>query len=314
MTSGSPVGDGSQSHRIDAATAEFEQGEVLGLRRFIYFTISADPARAADAVTVETNESVLLTQTCDVVRPVADRPFVQVAPLIRITDGAVAARCRDGAQPRYAWVPAAGEDAFADLDRIQTIKKDLLVTLEHIPGVTNDDERRIFARAIARKIERFAFPDDLALSLKKLRDRIIRKWDKPESAEGRALQQVLQIRASSHPDWREPAISVHLVFIVEIGVLPKFDEHAPPDPAAVPADDVNPSDVAQSLEDATDPAERAMLWSALGNAWAACCTPTGTVTEVTGEVVGADEYTIDRFWDSSPLDFDYLSGPGEAGT
>ena len=163
------------------------------------------------------------------------------------------------------------------------------------------------------KLERFAFPDDLRPALSRLRDRIIEKWDKEMSSQGAALSEVLQIRASADPDWNSDAVSVHLVFILEPGVLAQSDE--PPEPTPATREWFKFRDRptrSRPVGGALDLIERAWLWARLVESWIGLCEPQGTIRDVTGEVVSQDEYTLDRYRDSSSLDMDYLSGDGDA--
>jgi hypothetical protein len=162
---------------IDVAMASYAQGDIVAFPRFVYFDVPQQKSKRLSFVEQEPEAIVILTQTCDVARRSQERPFIQVAPLVRIVDADTARRCQAGAHPRYAWVPASGADGFADLDRVATVTKRLLATCEHSRGLRNDDERREFARSIVRKFERFAFPDDLRDSLQPLRDRILEKGE-----------------------------------------------------------------------------------------------------------------------------------------
>lgn len=185
----------SDPSEVDKKTAEYRRGDVVDFARIAFLDIPTDPSKPAAVVIDEPEANVVVTQTCDIVRSSEKRPYAQVAPLVAIDDGSHAAACREGAEPRFVWVPGLGDHAFADLDVIHTITKRLLV--RHAPrrGLLTDEQQRTFARAVGRKLDRFAFPDDLTPALAKLRDRIVNKWDKETSAEGQALQQVQQIRA-----------------------------------------------------------------------------------------------------------------------
>jgi hypothetical protein len=288
----------------------YAQGDIVALPRFVYFDVPEHKSKRLSFVEQEPEAIVLLTQTCDVARSSHERPFVQVAPLVRVLDADIARRCRGGAHPQYAWVPASGADGFADLDRVATITKRLLATCNHSHGLRDDDERREFARAIVRKLERFAFPDDLRDSLEPLRARILEKNGKPNSPEGALLREVRQIRAHADPDWATAVVSVQLVFILDAGALTTFDN--PPQPAETTKSWFHsskrlPNELAGRIRSSDDAAEVAWLWGKLVDAWAEMCEPCGVIADVVGEVVCADEYTLDRYWAGSALDLDYLS-------
>ena len=103
---------------------------------------------------------VMLSQTCDVVRGCRERPFVEIAPLMRMSEQDVEA-VRRLKRPAFACVSATAADCLvADLDRTMTVEKALVAGWTRIPGWETDAELRDFALALARKRSRFAFPDD----------------------------------------------------------------------------------------------------------------------------------------------------------
>jgi hypothetical protein len=288
-----------------AALATYRQGDVIELPRFVHGDVSTESAKLFAVLTFETDALVLITQTCDAVRDPLERPYVQVAPLVRINGLGDRAP-----SPALVAVPQFGEDAFADLDRVMTITKSLLVEFPRTHGVEGDIEQRKFSEGVARKFGRFAFPDCLTRSVEKLRQRVLDKWDKTESAEGQALAKVLQIRAEAAPSWAGDSIAVQLSFVVEPGILPAAEGPPEPDPEltkAVPAG-VGPSAIAQRLATETSPQQQAWLWQRLGEEWAGCCKPQAPIVSIVGEVIGSDEYGLDRYWASEALDLDFLSG------
>ena len=118
--------------------------------------IEAGPTPVLDAV----RGVVMLSQTCDVVRGCRNRPFVEVAPLIEVP-GRWVEEIRRLKRPAFAYVPATvGECLVADLDRTMTVEKAIVAGWTRISGWETDDDLRDFARALARKRSRFAFPDD----------------------------------------------------------------------------------------------------------------------------------------------------------
>ena len=162
------------------------------------------------------------------------------------------------------------------------------------------------------KLERFAFPDDLRPALSRLRDRIIEKWDKEMSSQGAALSEVLQIRASADPDWTQTQSQCTSCSSLNPAVA-QSDE--PPEPTPATRRVVQISAIGRRdhrLGGVLDLIERAWLWARLVESWIGLCEPQGTIRDVTGEVVSQDEYTLDRYRDSSSLDMDYLSGDGDA--
>jgi len=327
------VGEGDPS-AVDGALAGCCQGDIVGLTDLFHLAAPAparqpllgrlrvaptwlrkgrSPAIHAPAW-VQAEGAVVITQTCDVARSCVERPFVQVAPLVRFVDPQEATLLAGGASPRFVAVPRAGTNAFVDLDLVMTVTKERLAGCERYPGVVGDEEIRQFGQSVARKFGRYPFPDAFARSVRRLRGRVLDKWNKPDSAEGRALELISQIRAHAEPSWDADGVSVELTFIARPGTIPTLLD--PPSPSdelrAWWGPGRGPAQVAERLLGAATPDDQAWCWARLGDAWAACCDPEENITSITGEVLGADEYSIDRYWSSEPLDLDYLSGPENA--
>ncbi len=211
---------------IDAALASWRQGDcVLGEH---WFLGRADPARP---LTNQSREScdpetgnyegevpgfAVLTQTCDLVRRCDQRPFVEVAPLTQLDEEAWRSAVR-GRQPRFAIVPALGEQRLAaDLDRVMTVEKAVVATWKRVEGWSTDDESRSFALALARKRARTAFPDDFVDVVRSLQSRILEKHDK-QSDEGRALRSLREIRVRAAPCWDAATVEIDFLFIRDEG-------------------------------------------------------------------------------------------------
>ena len=173
---------------IDASLKEWRQGDfVLGEHWFAYRVDPQQPLTASpqftepegnDLIEVETRGLVLVTQTCDIVRSCASRPYVQVAPLVEVEESSLQEiqRCR---RPQYAFLPGAKDYRLvADLDRVMTIEKTIVAGWIRQLGCNDDQEIRVFARALARKRMRFAFPDDFTLWANKLQQRFREKHSK----------------------------------------------------------------------------------------------------------------------------------------
>lgn len=168
----------------------------------------------ATALMYEVAGLVLVSQTCDVVRDCRERPYVEVAPLIRVDAGDLEST-RRMKQPARAYVPAVAQHGLvADLDRIMTVEKALVARWTRTPGWERDDEVRAFAQALSRKRARFAFPDDFVEAARKLQSRIIDKHDK-NSDEGAYLRALREIRVRAAPSWDDDKIQLSWWFIIE---------------------------------------------------------------------------------------------------
>jgi hypothetical protein len=164
---------------------------------------------------------VIISQTCDLVKPPADRPNVQIAPVRRLSgqELGIASRFQ---QPRFAPVPQLGASAFADLDEITTRPKGLLLRAEQLGGLPGPTERRRFAGQIARHFGRPAYPDEFQESIVKLQKRILDRSDK-KSPEGSAVTAIEEIRVLAKPSWDANEVDVVLFFIVPDAPLVGID-------------------------------------------------------------------------------------------
>jgi len=280
---------------------------------------------------------VLLSQTCDVV--LTDRLTVVAAPLVRLS-GEILKQAAKGGRPRYVAVPAAGADAFADLDIIATVDKNILADTPVMAGVgPADADIRLFGRRVARRFGRFAFPDEVVPWLTPLTDVVTGKYGKA-TGEALALEQVVELRVEATGGWTSPPYALTLVTIVRAGTLPELEEEDQIEP---------PSSLQQWLRDpggrlrrssgeianrlfahdidasgkspVPTPSERYHLWLALAEAWAAKCAPRGRDTddpavvnavaggEVTADIASDDEYPLARYRRSERLDVEHLSPP-----
>jgi hypothetical protein len=277
--------------------------------------------------------AVLITQTCDAVRP--EKPTVAVVPIARVGGGA-AKNARDGKLLRYVPLPAAGLDVFADLSLIATIDKARLVALPRLPGIdpTSDDEIRRFGRAIGRRFGRFPFPDEVVPWLRPLEVVVQSKHDK-DSAEGAAMRDVVELRVEAIGGWLKPPYALTLCVIVRPGVVPAFpDDEQPRCPTDLSvwlrteSGDLRqtPAAIAGRLETerrrSRSSASVYWLWLSLAEAWAALCIPDvrkcsqeeaasvlAAVSGIDADVIEESSFDLYRYRRSEQLDLDHLSPP-----
>lgn len=156
----------------------------------------------------------VLSQTCDVVRGCQERPFVEVAPLVEVPESWVE-EVRRLKRPAFAYVPAtADRQLVADLDRTMTVEKALIAGWARTPGWAADKDRRDFARALARKRSRFAFPNDFVIAARSLQERLIKKHHR-QTDEGAHLRALREIRVRAAPSWDDDEVQLSWWFVKE---------------------------------------------------------------------------------------------------
>jgi hypothetical protein len=192
--------DAAEIQRIETALQEWRQGDAtLDDGTFlVHLADKRTPLTAAarasvDDVPVEFNLYEVLTsvtglavvsQSCDIVKKCADCEYVDVSPLVKIDVAAQLQAIRKGQQLRYAYLPGlAPQNLVVDIGRTMTVEKAVLAGWNRIPGCITDQDRVDFADALARKRQRFAFPDIFNAGLTKFRNRLKEKEGKA-SAEG----------------------------------------------------------------------------------------------------------------------------------
>lgn len=213
----------AQSPEIEKLLEQWRQGDCVvqdGLW-FVFRTHIENPltdsARDAamegkDLVEEPVAGFMVVTQTCDIVRSPENRPFVEIAPLVPVSDKELqqVKRCH---YIRFAYVPGvANQNLVADLDRSMTIEKSVLVRWSPIRGCQTDEEARQLALCLQRKRSRFAFPDDFTDFVRPLADRIKEKHDK-NTPEGQALRILREIRVQAEPSWDAAKILLMFWFI-----------------------------------------------------------------------------------------------------
>ncbi len=181
--------------------------------------LAQEPGEEALAVvSVQPIGFVVLTQTCDIVRPWLQRPYVEIGPIVTIPDDQILL-VQGGYVPRFAALPAlAKKNAVADLDRVMTVEKGLLAALteQRQRGVETEQQMRFFAEMLGRKRIRPALPDLFTTAIGKLHGRIKDKHDK-NTPEGKFLAAIKEIRVRGIPDWSSDEIEVEFIFIFDMG-------------------------------------------------------------------------------------------------
>jgi len=276
-----PTNDDARAN-IDQALQDWRQGDCVVGEHLFLFRIdienpltreAADAAKeGADAAEAEVRGLMVATQTCDLVRRCADRPFVEVCPLVEV-DADRLKEIRRGRRPGYAYVPGVADQRLvADLDRVMTVEKAVVARWERTEGCQTDEERRRLALALARKRRRCAFPVDFVKFARSLVERLSSKHGK-NSPEGQALRALREIRVRAAPSWDAEGVELMFWFIREDGSLEfdggRWDEHL----------------------------ER----------WLDLLPVGGRFQGIDGDVMTLDDLTARDYMESDPLDLDRLS-------
>lgn len=319
--------DSSIYAQVDGAMQAWRQGDVAQANSFVHLADLSRPVTTASIqagqsaassssavarITTAVDGLVVITQTCDIRRSSLQRPYIEVCPLVHV-DPTIAASAAAGERPNYAAIPALGDSAVADLDRVMTVEKGWLSSATIVSGWNTDQEIRRFQAAVARRYQRFAFPDDFTMSMNRLRDKIISRHGKGTSPEGQLFAVLKQIRVSADPHWSANEIDVKLSFILDSGVLSdipndvgdteRFNETL----RWLLDGRRSSSDIATRLQSESDLESKNVLWTRLAEAWARTCRPQGGINSIIGEIRDVDEYSISEYWESSQLDLDHLS-------
>ena len=209
--------------RVEAALQEWRQGDST-LDGGLFIVHLADRGlpltkEARDSLAQESIEGnvfevfstvrglVVVTQSCDIIKGCAKSEFVDVSPLVSVSDADLS-DIQKGRQIRYAYVPGvADRHLVADLERTMAVEKSVVATWKRVPGCTTDEERVAFADALARKRQRFAFPNGFNRGLVRFRRRLKEKREK-STPEGRLIDALDHIRAAPRPKWDASKVMV----------------------------------------------------------------------------------------------------------
>jgi hypothetical protein len=224
--------DQEEASRVDRAMDQWRQGDCyVGDSDFVaLWPVDGDGDKGdvvAGGVPAQVESTpvaglVVVSQACDIARKCSERPLVEVSPLVEVTEQQME-QVLSGRQVRLTAIPALTvQRLVADLDRTMTVHKAIVAGWERTPGMRSDAEAQAFARALARKRSRLAFPDDFTRFVAPLRDRICEKHER-RSPEGEALRSLAEIRVLATPSWDAPQVSTTFFLIRHEGSPLVFD-------------------------------------------------------------------------------------------
>lgn len=166
---------------------------------------------------------VVVSQSCDIVRSPVDRPYIEFSPLVQV-DAEALAEIIALRRPRYAAISGIIDKGLvADLDRTMTVEKAAVANWIPTKGLNTDADVRQFSQALARKRQRFAFPDQFNRYVQPLRKRLTEKHGKA-SPEGDALRALTEIRVLAEPSWLSDDVRLTFYFIRNAASTTLFGE------------------------------------------------------------------------------------------
>lgn len=205
----------------ESVLRQWRQGDCTLGDNFNFYYVAAPEvpshqARLNDESSELVSEAVLglvvVSQTCDIVRSPDTKPFLEVSPIVKVPE-TILKEIKLFLRPGYLYIPGlAGQNLVADIERTMSVEKQVVVDWTRIPGWNTDTEIRQLQFSLARKRQRFAFPDDFNELLGDLQKRIQKKHDK-HSPEGDALQGLEQIRVLATPSWDSESVDLLFWFV-----------------------------------------------------------------------------------------------------
>ncbi len=252
----------------------------------------------------------LLTQTCDLQQTKPDSRLCQLAPVVQAEDLFVRQASR-GHRPGWVALPWHSANSLADLSRITTFERSVLIGAHGCGRPSTPRERLAFAEAISRHFTRTALPDAVCDVIGPFLSRIKEKHDR-FSPEGRCIGLIATLRIEATPDIDDPSPSLRLLVILEANDLAQLPEDVECDQDRVDELVARGHDTAarQALDGTTIRARREG-WDALAELWTresvALAESTPGVDAVDVEVLSGDELSFTRLRNAPELDLAYLT-------
>ena len=160
--------------------------------------VSTDAGGEALVVVPEPVDRIaLITQTCDLQVTDTEARLCQVTPVVDRGD-AFAREAARGRRPGWAAVPWHSPSSVADLSRITTVERSVLIEAPAVGRPRTASERLHFAETVSRHFTRAALPDPIVDVLRPVLERMKDKHDK-QSPEGQCIALVASLRVEVDP-------------------------------------------------------------------------------------------------------------------
>src|SRR5438876_8246296 len=174
------------------------------------------PLGVASGITRKEDSLVLATQDCDIVKNLSEEPNV-VAMRAFITDNKEILRYA-GSNSSHYFLLDHNRGLVAESSIMVLIEKPVLTDLTPKPGASSDATKQRFARWIAHRFDRYAFPEDIVGAvIRPILDKIS-QMQKDNDPDLNALDMVQEIRLGKIVG--KPPYEVRLLFIVPESGLP----------------------------------------------------------------------------------------------
>lgn len=256
---------------------------------------------------------VILTQTCDLQSTGIDERTCQVA-LVIDSDPTFAREVIRGRRPTWIALPWVSNLAVADLSKITTLERSVVVDVPTLGRPSSTHEQLHFASMLGRYFSRPALPDGVNDVLRPFVRRIQDRHDK-QTAEGWCLQRVATFRVEADPDFDAVNPSLNVLVIVDEAYMPSLAPGSVPNQARIDElTQMQLEEVAAMIRDEAEPLRRREAWLALAEIWVAPAAKASVdgshVVSVESFVLNGAELTFARSRNAPELDLMYLSTRG----
>lgn len=273
-------------------------------------SIMAEQDGAMVVVPEPTDEVVLITQTCDLQITDANNRLCQVGPVMDVGE-TFANEAQRGHRPGFAALPWYSLGKVADLSRITSLERSLLVGKKSLSRPRTASERLHFAETVSRHFTRIALPDPISDVVNRFLRRIRDKHDK-NSYEGKCISLIANLRIEANPNLDSESPDLKILVILEASDLPPIPENEDLDDNHIDQlKSLDHEEIAKALFHTTDPKSQREAWTALAERWIESAVDLAEITNGVGsleiEVLSGDDLSFTRQRNAPELDLAYLS-------
>ena len=174
------------------------------------------PHSVASGILRKTDAFVVISQTCDIVRAENDEPTVLAMRVYTTANDCTLTAAASNSARIFLLDP--NRRLVVDATVLSVIEKPVLATVTPRPGAPNASVERRFARWVAARFSRYAFPDPIVAAVTKPILDGLRGLQQAASLDLTALDPLEEIRVA--PTDGDPPYDVSLLFIAPESGLP----------------------------------------------------------------------------------------------